>query len=68
MAKQKKKRDKQYRGAAQRQSSVTRIQAVERGRIGGWLHEHQQLAGLIKRGLVIALFVALIIAGFMSLG
>ena len=67
MAKQKKKRNKVYKGpgAARVQPSVTRISAVNRGRVGQWWFDRKRWAkpALIATGVVIViiwLFVELV--------
>ena len=64
MAKQKKKRSKKYSGsdAAMTRPSITRVEAVQRSKIGQWWHDHKRIAKpLLIAGAVILVIVWLII-------
>ena len=69
MAKVKKKRNKKYTGAdaAATRPTITRIQAVNRGKLGQWLFENQKMLKMIRNVLLIGLVVAIIISGIVSL-
>ena len=59
MAKQKKKRSKKYSGsdAAQRHTTITRVSAVSRSRLGQWWFDHKRI---VKPILITAAVVAAI--------
>lgn len=59
MAKQKKKRNKKYTGAdaAMTRPSITRVQAVNRSKLGQWWHDRKRV---VKPILIIAA-VALVV-------
>ncbi len=61
MVKQKKKRDKAYKGsgAATTRPSITRVSAVNRNRVHQWWFDHKRLAKpiLIAAGVVIVIIV-----------
>ena len=65
MAKVKKKRNKKYTGAdaAATRPTITRVQAVNRGKLGQWLFENQKMLKMIRNVLLIGLVVAIIISG-----
>ena len=69
MAKVKKKRNKKYTGAdaAVTRPTITRVQAVNRGKLGQWLFENQKMLKMIRNVLLIGLVVAIIISGIISL-
>ena len=69
MAKVKKKRNKKYTGAdaAATRPTITRVQAVNRGKLGQWLFENQKMLKMIRNVLLIGLIVAIIISGIISL-
>ncbi len=69
MAKVKKKRNKKYTGAdaAATRPTITRVQAVNRGKLGQWLFENQKMLKMIRNVLLIGLIVAIIISGIVSL-
>ena len=69
MAKVKKKRNKKYTGAdaAATRPTITRVQAVNRGKLGQWLFENQKMLKMIRNVLLIGLVVAIIISGIVSL-
>ena len=69
MAKVKKKRNKKYTGAdaAATRLTITRVQAVNRGKLGQWLFENQKMLKMIRNVLLIGLVVAIIISGIISL-
>ena len=69
MAKVKKKRNKKYTGAdaAATRPTITRVQAVNRGKLGQWLFENQKMLKMIRNILLIGLIVAIIISGIVSL-
>ncbi len=69
MAKVKKKRNKKYTGAdaAATRPTITRVQAVNRSKLGQWLFENQKMLKMIRNVLLIGLVVAIIIAGIVSL-
>ena len=69
MAKVKKKRNKKYTGAdaAATRPTITRVQAVNRGKLGQWLFENQKMLKMIRNVLLIGLVVAIIISGIISL-
>ncbi len=60
MAKQKKKRTKKYTGsdAAMSRPTITRVQAVNRSRVGQWWHEKKRV---IKPILIVSAVVLLIV-------
>lgn len=55
MARQKKKRNKKYTGsdAAMNRPSITRVQAVSRGRVGQWWHERRRIVRPIAITIVV---------------
>ena len=65
----KKKRNKKYTGAdaAATRPTITRVQAVNRGKLGQWLFENQKMLKMIRNVLLIGLIVAIIISGIISL-
>ena len=69
MAKVKKKRNKKYTGAdaAATRPTITRVQAVNRGKLGQWLFENQKMLKMIRNVLLIGLVIAIIISGIISL-
>ena len=69
MAKVKKKRNKKYTGAdaAATRPTITRVQTVNRGKLGQWLFENQKMLKMIRNVLLIGLIVAIIISGIVSL-
>ena len=69
MAKVKKKRNKKYTGAdaAATRPTITRVQAVNRGKPGQWLFENQKMLKMIRNVLLIGLVIAIIISGIISL-
>ncbi|MDO4773598.1 MAG: hypothetical protein Q4A37_00505 [Candidatus Saccharibacteria bacterium] len=69
MAKVKKKRTKKYSGvdASSQQPSIRRISAVQRSRLGQWLHDKRPLLKAIGTMIGIILLIALLIAGISSL-
>ena len=69
MAKVKKKRNKKYTGAdaAATRPTITRVQAVNRGKLGQWLFENKKMLKMIRNVLLIGLIVAIIISGIVSL-
>lgn len=69
MAKPKKKRTKKYSGidAATHRSSVTRVSAVNRSRLGQWLHDRQRMLKLAGTVLIIIAVIILVISGIISL-
>lgn len=69
MAKVKKKRNKKYTGAdaAITRPTITRVQAVNRGKLGQWLFENQKMLKMTRNVLLIGLVVAIIISGIVSL-
>ena len=69
MAKVKKKRNKKYTGAdaAATRPTLTRVQAVNRSKLGQWLFENQKMLKMIRNVLLIGLIVAIIISGIVSL-
>ena len=69
MAKVKKKRNKTYTGAdaAATRPTITRVQAVNRSKLGQWLFENQKMLKMIRNILLIGLVVAIIISGIVSL-
>lgn len=69
MAKVKKKRNKKYTGAdaATTRPTITRVQAVNRGKLGQWLFENQKMLKMIRNVLLIGLVIAIIISGIISL-
>ncbi len=69
MAKVKKKRNKKYTGAdaAATRPTITRVQAVNRSKLGQWLFENQKMLKMIRNVLLIGLVVAIIISGIVSL-
>ena len=69
MAKVKKKRNKKYTGAdaAATRPTITRVQAVNRGKLGQWLLENQKMLKMIRNVLLIGLVIAIIVSGIISL-
>ena len=69
MAKVKKKRNKKYTGAdaAATRPTITRVQAVNRSKLGQWLFENKKMLKMIRNILLIGLVVAIIISGIVSL-
>ena len=69
MAKVKKKRNKKYTGAdaAATRPTITRVQAVNRSKLGQWLFENKKMLKMIRNILLIGLIVAIIISGIISL-
>ncbi len=69
MAKVKKKRNKKYTGAdaAATRPTITRVQAVNRSKLGQWLFENKKMLKMIRNVLLIGLVVAIIISGIVSL-
>ena len=69
MAKVKKKRNKKYTGAdaAATRPTITRVQAVNRSKLGQWLFENQKMLKMIRNVLLIGLIVAIIISRIVSL-
>ena len=69
MAKVKKKRNKKYTGAdaAATRPTITRVQAVNRSKLGQWLFENKKMLKMIRNVLLIGLVVAIIISGIISL-
>lgn len=69
MAKVKKKRNKKYTGAdaAATRPTITRVQAVNRSKLGQWLFENKKMLKMIRNVLLIGLIVAIIISGIVSL-
>ena len=69
MAKVKKKRNKKYTGAdaAITRPTITRVQAVNRSKLGQWLFENQKMLKMIRNVLLIGLVIAIIVSGIISL-
>ncbi len=69
MAKVKNKRNKKYTGAdsAATRPTITRVQAVNRSKLGQWLFENKKMLKMIRNVLLIGLVVAIIISGIVSL-
>lgn len=69
MAKVKKKRNKKYTGAdaAATRPTITRVQAVNRSKLGQWLFENQKMLKMIRNVLLIGLVIAIIVSGIISL-
>ena len=69
MAKVKKKRNKKYTGAdaAATRPTITRVQAVNRSKLGQWLFENKKMLKMIRNVLLIGLVIAIIISGIVSL-
>lgn len=69
MVKVKKKRNKKYTGAdaAATRPTITRVQAVNRGKLGQWLFENQKMLKMIRNVLLIGLVIAIIVSGIISL-
>ena len=69
MAKVKKKRNKKYTGAdaAATRPTITRVQAVNRSKLGQWLFENKKMLKMIRNVLLIGLVIAIIISGIISL-
>ena len=64
MAKQKKKRNKKYSGsdAAVTRPSITRVEAVNRSKLGQWWYDHKRVAKpIIIAGAVVLVVVWLIV-------
>ena len=69
MGKNKKKRNKQYAGvdAAMTRPNITRIEAVNRSKIGQWWFDNKKIAKPVIRVALIALAIIVIIIGIISL-
>lgn len=69
MGKNKKKRNKQYAGvdAAMTRPNITRIEAVNRSKIGQWWFDNKKIAKPVIRIALIALAVIVIIIGIISI-
>ena len=69
MAKVKKKRNKKYTGAdaAATRPTITRVQAVNRSKLGQWLFENQKMLKMIRNVSLIGLVIAIIVSGIISL-
>lgn len=67
--KQKKKRNKVYRGAnaAVQKPIVTRVSAVNRSRFGQWYFERKKFLRPVVTVVAIALVIVLIIVGIVSI-
>ena len=65
----KKKRNKKYTGAdaAATRPTITRVQAVNRSKLGQWLFENQKMLKMIRNVLLIGLVIAIIVSGIISL-
>ncbi|HMS93410.1 MAG TPA: hypothetical protein PKD28_03410 [Candidatus Saccharibacteria bacterium] len=64
MAKQKKKRTKKYSGvdAASTRPSITRVEAVNRSKLGQWWYDHKRIAKpLLITAAVVLLIVWLVV-------
>ena len=68
MAKQKKKRNKKYSGseAAVTRPTVTRVKAVNRGKIGQWWFDHKRVAKPVSIAAAIATALIALITGFIA--
>ena len=69
MAKVKKKRNKKYTGAdaSATRPTITRVQAVNRSKLGQWIFENQKMLKMIRNVLLIGLVIAIIVSGIISL-
>lgn len=69
MAKSKKKRNKKYSGAdaATTRPTITRVQAVNRSRLGQWAHERKRLIKTAGGIALVAVVIALVVSGIVSL-
>ena len=69
MAKQKKRRNKQYTGwdSAQSTPTVHRVKAVKRSKFGQWRHDHRTAIKYWGIALLVILGLVLIIGGIVSL-
>ena len=69
MGKNKKKRNKAYTGvdAAMTRPNITRIEAVNRSKIGQWWFDNKKIAKPIIRIALIVLAVIVIIIGIISI-
>jgi hypothetical protein len=69
MAKQKKKRNKQYTGqdAAVTKATVTRISAVQRSAFGQWWFDHKRVARPVGIGVIVAIVVIAVIIQLIAL-
>ena len=63
MAKQKKKRNKKYTGAdaAMSRPSITRVQAVNRSRLGQWWYDHKRIVKPVAIAAIVILVVVWLI-------
>lgn len=64
MAKQKKKRTKKYSGsdAAMTRPTITRVEAVQRSKVGQWWHDRRRtLKPILIAGVVVLIIVWLIV-------
>ena len=69
MGKNKKKRNKQYAGvdAAMTRPNITRIEAVNRSKVGQWWFDNKKIAKPIIRIALIVLAIIVIIIGIISI-
>lgn len=69
MAKQKKKRNKIYRGIDSRQTRpvVTRVEAVKRSKLGQWWHEKKRFAKPVAIAAAIVLVIVFVIVELIRL-
>ncbi|HEU0266839.1 MAG TPA: hypothetical protein VFQ70_04390 [Candidatus Saccharimonadaceae bacterium] len=69
MAKQKKKRNKSYRGedAKNARPDIVRISAANRSALGQWLYEHRKLLRPVLIGVGIAILVVIVIIGIVGI-
>ena len=68
-AKQKKKRNKVYRGADAKSASpqIIRVEAANRSAIGQWWFEHKKIARVVLIAVAIIIIVILLIVEIISL-
>ena len=68
MAKNKKKRNKVYRGQGARvqQPTITRIQTVSRNPVSQWFYDRKKLLKPVAITLGIVAFIAFLVAGIIS--
>lgn len=69
MARPKKKRNKQYSGvdASATRPNITRVQAVNRGKIGQWLHEKKRALRIVGIIILVIIALILIVSGIISI-
>ncbi|NCU29922.1 hypothetical protein EOM60_04945 [Candidatus Saccharibacteria bacterium] len=69
MARPKKKRNKQYSGAdaSATRPNITRVQAVNRGKIGQWLYEKKRVLKTVGIIILVVIGLIFVISGIISI-